>query len=329
MSPTAASGAQGIAFAAIPTYDTSFAFTGTGPGAPTSGLFQNLIVNTGAIADMSGVNIYGLWIGSDAATMGTVASVKAAELSPVVSFGNALTSTVTKAVGVHISDSQKNSLHITGQAGIAIDALAAGTNNTALLIGSGTVPTGSFGIYNASTNNNYIAGKLGIGVTSPSQSLDVSGMIKVGTLGSATATHVCQLSGVLSNCSSSRRYKEDIQTATFGLGDVEKLRPVTFKWKNRDERDFGFVAEEVEKINPLFVTYQDGRVEGVKYPQLTALLVKAVQQQDGELRKLRELTSSQAEAIRQLQDDLRAVKRETGARQADLTAPVRRVKAAL
>ena len=32
------------------------------------------------------------------------------------------------------------------------------------------------------------------------------------------------------------------------------------------------------KINPLFVTYKDGQIEGVKYPQLTAVLIGAVKQ---------------------------------------------------
>jgi hypothetical protein len=50
--------------------------------------------------------------------------------------------------------------------------------------------------------------------------------------------------------------------------DVLKMRPVTFKWKGRDENDLGLIAEEVEKINPLFVTYERGQIEGVKYMQL-------------------------------------------------------------
>jgi cell division protein FtsB len=50
------------------------------------------------------------------------------------------------------------------------------------------------------------------------------------------------------------------------------------RWKGRDENDLGLIAEEVEKINPLFVTYERGQIEGVKYPQLTAVLVKAMQE---------------------------------------------------
>lgn len=44
------------------------------------------------------------------------------------------------------------------------------------------------------------------------------------------------------------------------------------------------IAEEVAKVNPLFATYQKGRVQGVKYPQLTAVLINAIKQQQAEIR---------------------------------------------
>jgi hypothetical protein len=100
--------------------------------------------------------------------------------------------------------------------------------------------------------------------------------VKVDTFASASATTVCENGNVLSSCSSSIRYKEKVKPAPFGLNEVMEMQPVTFKWKGRDENDFGLVAEEVEKVNPLFVTYKDGEIEGVKYPQLTAVLIRAV-----------------------------------------------------
>ncbi len=69
---------------------------------------------------------------------------------------------------------------------------------------------------------------------------------------------------------------------------VEQLRPVTFKWKDREERDIGFIAEEVEEVAPLLVEYnKDGQVEGVKYSQMTAVLVKALQELKAENDALR------------------------------------------
>lgn len=47
--------------------------------------------------------------------------------------------------------------------GVSIDAMTKGTNNTSLLLGTATVPTGNWGIYNTSTNDNFLSGSVGIG----------------------------------------------------------------------------------------------------------------------------------------------------------------------
>jgi hypothetical protein len=117
--------------------------------------------------------------------------------------------------------------------------------------------------------------------TAPTEALEVKGRIQVDTLASASSTSLCitaTTNGVIATCSSSIRYKEDVRVASFGLKEVEAMRPVTFKWKGRNEQDFGFVAEEVAKIDARYVTYKDGKIEGVKYPQLTAVLAGAVKE---------------------------------------------------
>lgn len=90
------------------------------------------------------------------------------------------------------------------------------------------------------------------------------------------------------------------------------MRPVTFKWKGRDENDLGLIAEEVEKINPLFVTYERGQIEGVKYPQLTAVLVSAVKElkadNDNLRAGLKAANDNDAAAIAALRRDFDAYK---------------------
>jgi hypothetical protein len=54
------------------------------------------------------------------------------------------------------------------------------------------------------------------------------------------------------------------------------MKPVTFDLKdhkdNWERHDFGFIAEDMEAINPPFVTYdEDDEVSGVRYMQLTAV----------------------------------------------------------
>jgi hypothetical protein len=78
------------------------------------------------------------------------------------------------------------------------------------------------------------------------------------------------------------RYKERIEPLDLGLAEIEQLRPVSFQWKNSGAADLGFVAEEVAGIDPRLVTRDDeGRVEGVKYERMSAVLVGAVQQMLG------------------------------------------------
>jgi Chaperone of endosialidase len=154
------------------------------------------------------------------------------------------------------------------------------------------------------------AGNVGIGTASPrgSSTLDVNGKLYVATFASSSATTVCQNSNVLSSCSSSIRYKENVKDGTFGLKDVMLMRPVTFKWKGRDEKDVGLIAEEVEKSNPLFVTYERGQIEGVKYPQLTAVLVNAVKELKAGNDNLRDKEAADAAGLAALRKEFEAFK---------------------
>ena len=43
----------------------------------------------------------------------------------------------------------------------------------------------------------------------------------------------------------------------------------------------------MEKVNPLFVNYEHGQVEGVKYPQLTSVLANAIKEQQVEIDSLK------------------------------------------
>jgi len=83
---------------------------------------------------------------------------------------------------------------------------------------------------------------------------------------------------------SSQRFKEDIATLKYGLDDVLKLQPVSFHYTEAyDAEDrrlkVGFIAEEMEQVIPEVVNYdEDGLAYNIDYPNLTAVLVSAVQE---------------------------------------------------
>lgn len=133
-------------------------------------------------------------------------------------------------------------------------------------------------------------GGVGINTNAPTAGgLSVNGKISVATLGTAGATSLClNASNEISSCSSSERYKDHITNADYGLDTVAALRPVRYEWKATHAPDIGLVAEEVAKVDPDLVTHNaKGQIEGVKYDRLAAVLVKAVQQQQGEIATLR------------------------------------------
>ena len=73
-------------------------------------------------------------------------------------------------------------------------------------------------------------------------------------------------------------YKKDIVDINYGLDTVKKLKPRTYKMKTDDEQQIGFIAQELELDIPEVVGGEDGN-KGVSYGQLTAVLTKAIQEQ--------------------------------------------------
>jgi hypothetical protein len=87
--------------------------------------------------------------------------------------------------------------------------------------------------------------------------------------------------GKIGYVSSSARYKENI----IDMQDVDwiyHLRPVNFTYKSDElkKQQYGLIAEEVEKVNPDFVSYnKDGSVETVSYSQMISPMIKAIREQ--------------------------------------------------
>jgi hypothetical protein len=125
----------------------------------------------------------------------------------------------------------------------------------------------------------------------------VAGRITVNTLGTGGSADLCLNDQYLiSVCSSSIRYKKDVQSFNGGLVTLDKLKPVTFRWKSNNKPDVGFVAEEVAKVEPLLATYNDkGEVEGVKYDRISAVLVNSVKEQQAQIKQ----QQAQIETLRQ------------------------------
>ena len=122
-------------------------------------------------------------------------------------------------------------------------------------------------------------GKVGIGTVSPAYELDVTG--------TGRFTSNLLVEGTLTE-TSAKRFKENIQPLESQLENIEKLNPVSFDWKKDGKSDIGLIAEEVKETIPTLVSEEDGEVKGIQYTKLTAILIKAVQEQQKQIDELKE-----------------------------------------
>lgn len=152
------------------------------------------------------------------------------------------------------------------------------------------------------TNNN-----VGIGITSPTARLHVNGKLKVNELGQAGTTQLClNANNELSNCSSSTRYKTDFKPFTSGLSVVNRLQPLTFRWKADNSLDLGLGAEDVAAVEPLLaVRNAQGQVEGVKYDRLSAVFINAIKEQEAEIASLRQVNDELSARLRRIEETLK------------------------
>jgi hypothetical protein len=150
--------------------------------------------------------------------------------------------------------------------------------------------------------------------------LNAAGNVQVQNLASGGgSTQLCRnLSNEITNCnSSSLRYKTNIATFRSGLDVVNRLRPISFSWKQDGTNDIGFGAEEVEKVAPLFTFRNDkGEIEGVRYDRLSVLFVNAfkeqqtqIETQEQQIKRQQALMSEQQAALAAQQKQLTAFKK--------------------
>jgi hypothetical protein len=87
--------------------------------------------------------------------------------------------------------------------------------------------------------------------------------------------------------SSDVRYKKNIQTLSYALDKVTRLRGVEFDWRNGEfqnktfskDHQIGFIAQEVEDVIPELVKTDSDGYKAVSYSNVTALLVEAIKDQ--------------------------------------------------
>jgi hypothetical protein len=126
--------------------------------------------------------------------------------------------------------------------------------------------------------------RVGVGTATPTQRLDVNGNVRANRF----------------LTSSSERWKTNIQTIEGALEKVENLQGVSYDWKADGKHDIGLIAEEVGKIIPEVVVYEENGQDAtaVDYAKLVPVLVEAVKEQQ----QLLEDKDAQIAALKQEKD---------------------------
>jgi hypothetical protein len=123
---------------------------------------------------------------------------------------------------------------------------------------------------------------VGINVNDPSEDLDVAGTARLRGIPSTALTFntvVVDGNGRLRKYSgkSSRRYKADISELGVDPAKVLDMQPVRFTWKENGMEDVGLIAEDVAKLLPELVIYdEEDRPDAVKYDKVVIYLLAAL-----------------------------------------------------
>ena len=201
---------------------------------------------------------------------------RAAGASNTTGFNNTF---VGRSAGIAMVTGNNNTL-----VGAGADT-ASSTTSFATAIGAGAVTSGNNTVTlgrPAGEDRVFIWGQLVL------QSLDIGG-----------STSIC-LNGAdrVSTCSSSIRYKSNIERFTSGIDLIRKLRPISFNWRDGGMLDLGLVAEDVAAVEPLLTTTNaKGEVEGVKYDRVGVVLINAIKEQQAQIEAQQELLRKQQQQI--------------------------------
>lgn len=199
----------------------------------------------------------------------------------------------------------------TGDGAYSLYSLTTGINNIAL---------GYYaGYYLTNGNNNIDIGNLGVAPD--------AGIIRLGTQGIQTKTFVAGISGAtaasgvavyvnssgqLGTLTSSKKFKQNIQSMADASDVLLALRPVTFKYKPEFDPQgipqFGLVAEEVDKLDPDLVARDDkNQIYTVRYEAVNAMLLneflkqhQKVEEQNSEIQNLEKQLNELQAAVKSL-----------------------------
>jgi hypothetical protein len=123
-------------------------------------------------------------------------------------------------------------------------------------------------------------GDVGIGVTNPTQKLDVAGTVNA----SGGYTQVSDV-----------KFKKDITAIESPLNKILNIKGVTYSWKTDEYKERGFsegthygvIGQEIEKVLPDVVKESPNGEKSVSYTEIIPVLIEAVKEQQKVIEELK------------------------------------------
>jgi Chaperone of endosialidase len=205
---------------------------------------------------------------------------------------------------------------------LALQQLTTGANDIALGPLAGVNLTGSesgdIDIGNPGAAGDRDTIRVGVqgfcgGVLPPCPRTFIAGIVGNPMSKSSASTVLIDGNGQLGVQVSSARYKRDIRDMGSSSAKLMRLRPVSFRYKQDPDGSvqYGLIAEEVAPVYPELVTRgADGKVQGVRYDLLPAMLLNEVQKQARDNRRKDAQIEALTERLNALEHEVRASRPE-------------------
>jgi len=265
------------------------------------------IYNNGNLQFYDGTNTPLYFVGA-ASTFGGKLTAQVSGMNAAIALGQVSDGTGYGTVTLNNAFAKDTLLGLRGNATgvdptLYLNAPVAGTIEMRIANGASVVSVSSTALAVGSTYNLLVNGAAANGVfallgrsglssmyvqrsnTAQSFGVEDDGNVYAGQIGASTGTALILSGGYIKTLTSSRRYKKDEEPIDIGLDFINTLKPIKFRLKENDLPQVGFIAEDFPDERLVDMSYIDienkelgMRPESVHYSQITAPLVKAVQE---------------------------------------------------
>jgi hypothetical protein len=191
-----------------------------------------------------------------------------------------------------------------GSSNVAIGVQALGNNTS----GSGNIVLGNVAGSGITTADDVIC--IGAGGENVDGGCYIGGIFN-GTSSGGSAVFI-NSAGKLGTSTSSKRFKNEIKPMEQASEALYALKPVSFHYKKeidpRGTKQFGLLAEDVEKVNPdLVVRDKEGKSYSVRYDQVNAMLLNEFLKEHHKVEKLEAALTAVTEHLKEQDSKIQKV----------------------